>query len=501
VDSDPAILEFHGITKSFFGVPVLEELTLSVGGGRVLGLVGENGAGKSTLMNILGGIFPPDGGRMRLAGEPYAPADPTEAARLGVAFIHQELNLFPNLSVAENLCLPGFPRVSSLPWIDRTALRLRAVELLARVELEIPPETLVEDLSLGERQLLEVAKALGHRARLIIFDEPTTSLTAREAETLFAMIERLRADGISMVYISHNLGDVLRLCDDIAVLRDGELVGTGAARDHSIDDIVALMVGRRLEEIYPKRASVPSSEPVLEARGLSQRGVIEGIGFELHRGELLGIFGLMGSGRTELARILFGIDPCARGEVRIGGRALSPRTAGESVRRGIAYVPESRREEGLLMEAPADENIALVSLRRFTLGPTGLLSRRRLEAGVRSAGMLLGIKGAGGGRQAVKTLSGGNQQKVILARWLLERPSVFLLDEPTRGIDVGARHEIYRILDALAAEGAGILFISSEIEELLGMCDRILVMRRGEIVEEVSRDAFDRERILRAALG
>ena len=496
-----AILDFHGITKSFFGVPVLEDLTLSVGEGRVLGIVGENGAGKSTLMNILGGIFPPDGGRMRLSSEPYAPADPMEAARRGVAFIHQELNLFPNLSVAENLCLAGFPKVAALPWIDRRALRRRAEELLARVELEIPPETLVEDLSQGERQLLEVAKALGHRARLIIFDEPTTSLTAREAETLFAMIERLRADGISMIYISHNLGDVVRLCDDIAVLRDGELVGTGAARGYSVDALVALMVGRRIEEIYPKRTSAPSREPMLEARGLSQRGVIEGIGLELHRGELLGIFGLMGSGRTELARILFGIDPCARGEVRIGGRSLSPRTPGESVRRGIAYVPESRRDEGLLMEAPVDENIALVSLRRFTRALPGLLSRRRLEEGVRSAGMRLGIRGARGGRQAVKTLSGGNQQKVVLARWLLERPSVFLLDEPTRGIDVGARHEIYRILDGLAAEGAGILFISSEIEELLGMCDRILVMRRGEIVEEVRREAFERERILRAALG
>ena len=497
----PAILEFHGITKSFFGVPVLEALTLSVGEGRILGIVGENGAGKSTLMNILGGIFPPDGGGMRLAGEPYAPADPVEAARRGVAFIHQELNLFPNLSVAENLCLPGFPRVSTLPWIDRRALRRRAEELLARVELEVPPEMLVEDLSQGERQLLEVAKALGLRARLIIFDEPTTSLTAREAETLFAMIERLRADGISMIYISHNLGDVLRLCNDIAVLRDGELVATGSARDHSIDALVALMVGRRIEEIYPRRTSAPSREAVLEARGLSRPGVIEEIGFALHRGEVLGIFGLMGSGRTELARILFGIDQRSRGEVRVAGRALSPWTAGESVRRGIAYVPESRRDDGLLMEASPDDNIALVSLRRFTRALPGLLSRPRLDAGVRSAGALVGVKGASAGRQAVKTLSGGNQQKVILARWLLERPSVFILDEPTRGIDVGARHEIYRILDALAAEGAGILFISSEIEELLGMCDRILVMRRGEVVDAVAREAFDRERILRAALG
>lgn len=495
------ILEFRGISKSFFGVPVLRDLTLSLGARRMLGIVGENGAGKSTLMNVLGGVVPPDSGAMRLAGELYAPDGPMDAARRGVAFIHQELNLFTNLSIAENLFISGLPRLAGLPWIDRRALRRRARDLLGRVDLHVAPETLVEDLSQGERQLVEIAKALGLDARIIIFDEPTTSLTAREVERLFSMIERLRGRGISMIYISHNLGDVLRLCDDIAVLRDGELVRSGPASEHPPDLLVSLMVGRRIDEIYPRRTVPPGSMPVLQAKGLSQPGVVSGIDLDLHEGEVLGVFGLMGSGRTELARILFGLDPCERGEVRIGGEAVVRRSPGESLRRGLAFVTENRREEGLLMEAPVEDNIALAALREYAVPPFGILDRARMGAEARAAGDRVGIKAASRDRSAVKTLSGGNQQKVVLARWLLAEPRVFILDEPTRGIDVGAKHEIYRMLNELAAGGAGIFFISSEIEELLGMCDRIVVMRRGEIVAEVKRDAFDREGILKAALG
>jgi ribose transport system ATP-binding protein len=497
------ILEFEGISKSFFGIPVLRAITLRVAEGRLLGLIGENGAGKSTLMNLLGGVFPPDAGRMRVAGSDHAPRDPLEASRRGVAFIHQELNLFTNLTVEENISIAAFPcrRLAGIPFIDRRALRARAEALLAEVNLRARPDTPVAALSQGERQLVEIAKALGADARIIIFDEPTTSLTARETERLFAMIGRLRARGMSMVYISHILGDVKRLCDDIAVLRDGELVGGGPAGELDVDTMVSLMVGRRIEQLYPPRGAAPGDTPLLEARGLSEPGIIDGITFTLREGEVLGVFGLMGSGRTELARILFGLDRRAAGDVIAAGEPLLEAGPRGRIRRGLAFVTENRREEGLLLESSLEENIALVALPSFARSRARLVDRRALARAVGAASDRAGIRGTALDRQAARTLSGGNQQKVVLAKWLIENPRVLILDEPTRGIDVGAKHEIYKLINGLAAAGAGILFISSEIEELTGMCDRILVLARGESRGVFERRDFDRERILKAALG
>jgi ribose transport system ATP-binding protein len=495
------ILEFRDIGKSFFGVSVLRGVTLALRPGHVLGLVGENGAGKSTLMNVLGSVFPPDSGTMTLAGQPYAPGSPAEAGRRGIAFIHQELNLFPNLSIAENLFLPAFPRRRRpwLPWIDRRHTHARARELLEAVDLRRPPETPVEDLSPGERQLVEIARALTIEARVIIFDEPTTSLTAHEAGRLFALIRGMKARGIATIYISHVLGDVLRLCDDVAVLRDGQLVGSGPVGEFTADRMITLMVGRSLGQLFPERTAAPSQEVVLEARGLAQPGVVAGVSFALHRGEVLGVAGLMGSGRTELARILFGLDPCTGGEVLLGGVPLGRLPPRERIRRGLAFLTEDRRAEGLMMEASIAENIALASLPAFARRGTGLVDRRRADEAVAAAGRAAQLR-TPEARRAVKTLSGGNQQKVVLAKWLLTRPAVLILDEPTRGVDVGARHEIYRLIDRRAAEGAGVLMISSEIEELMGLCDRILVLSRGEIRAAFDRRAFDREAILRAAL-
>ncbi|QDV34720.1 sugar ABC transporter ATP-binding protein [Tautonia plasticadhaerens] len=493
----PPLLEVLGVCRSFFGVPVLREVDLAVGPGRILGLVGENGAGKSTLMNILGGVLPADSGRMRLGGEDYEPADPAEASRRGVAFIHQELNLFTNLSIAENLFLPCFPRLG--PLIDRRRAASLAREALEAVELRRRPGTLVEDLSPGERQLVEVARALTVEARLIILDEPTTSLTAPEADRLFALIRRLRARGIGMIYISHALEDVLRLCDDVAVLRDGRLVGSGPASGFAVDHLIALMVGRDLGQLFPGRTARPSDEVVLGVEGLSRSGVVEEIRFSLRRGEILGLAGLMGSGRTELARILFGLDPADRGEVRLLGRPLGRSSPRARIRRGLAMLTEDRRGEGLLMEAGVAENVALASLPRFSGWGGGLLDGRRIADAVDGVTRAVRLRAAGPG-QPVRTLSGGNQQKVVLARWLMSGPSALILDEPTRGVDVGARQEIYRLIGELAAGGAGVLMISPEIEELIGMCDRILVMSRGEISGEFPRGGFDREAILRAAL-
>lgn len=492
------ILVANGIEKSFFGVRVLHQIDIELRQGHILGLIGQNGAGKSTLMNILGGVIQADAGTIILAGVEHAPRTPGEATRSGIAFIHQELNLFTNLSIAENIFIDSFPRLRGLPFIHKSAMKAQVKKLLDAVDLHVSPDVLVEKLSPGERQLVEVAKALSIDAKVIIFDEPTTSLTARETERLFTLIERLREQGKSLIYISHILGDIRRLCDDIVVLRDGEVVGASRKEDLSIDQMIALMVGRNLDQLYPPREASPSDETVLEVKGLSQTGIIENIHFALHKREVLGLFGLMGSGRTELARILFGLDPFEEGEILVNGVRQTRFSPQESIKRGLAFVTENRREEGLLMDIPIAENLALVALPAFSRSRLQL-ERSRMYAEARQIGQSLSVKSNSIERQAVKSLSGGNQQKVVIGKWLMSKPSVFMLDEPTRGVDVGAKYEIYAIINELAAQNAGILLISSEIEELLGICDRILVMSNGEIQASFKHEEFDQEKILRAA--
>jgi ribose transport system ATP-binding protein len=496
----PPLLQFQGISRSFSGVPVLRDVSFVLASGHTLGLVGENGAGKSTLMNILAGNLPPGGGGIRFEGRPFAPRTPADAARHGIAFIHQELNLFANLSVAENIFLTAFPTAAGLPWINRSTLHARARELLAQVGLDLPPETPLERLSAGERQLVEIAKALGLDARLLILDEPTTSLSAREAEQLFALLGRLRNRGISMIYISHALGDVLRLCDDIVVLRDGEVVGTGPRAEFTFERMISLMVGRSLQQLFPRRAGQPGPEVVLEARQVTQAGMVRDVSFVLHRGEVLGLSGLMGAGRSELARILFGLDRCERGEIRLHGTSLPPGSTRQRIQRGLAFLTEDRREEGLCMEATIADNLALVALRQHASPRLGLLNLPSLRAAVGRIRAAVRLSGAARDAQPVRTLSGGNQQKVVLGKWLLAEPDVLILDEPTRGIDVGAKIEVYHLINELADRGAGVLFISSELEELTNLCDRILVISQGELRDEMEREEFDRERILRAAL-
>ncbi|MCX8157270.1 MAG: sugar ABC transporter ATP-binding protein [Verrucomicrobiae bacterium] len=492
----------ESISKSFGAARVLREVSFSVPPGQTVGLVGENGAGKSTLMNILGGNLRPDSGRMWWAGEPYAPRDARDAERRGIAFIHQELNLFPNLTVGENLFLTAFPRRGGLPLIHRQVLRKRALALLQEVGLDLPPETPVERLTMGERQLVEVARALGQEARLIIWDEPTTSLGAREAENLFALMGRLRARGLSMIFISHALEDVLRLCDAVVVLRDGEVVGGGPREQFDQQRLIHLMVGRQLNQLYPERpAFVPRPEelPLLEARHLSQPGVVHDISFRLHAGEVLGVAGLMGAGRTELARILFGLDSYQSGEILVRGHPLQRPSPRQCLRQRLAFVTENRREEGLCLEATVADNVALVALSRHAR--RGWINRAELQRAVQELCAAVRLPAPPPLSLPVGQLSGGNQQKVVLAKWLLSRPEILILDEPTRGIDVGAKYEIYQLIARLAEQGTGVLMISSEMEELLGMCDRLLVMARGEIQAELPRHAFQRERILAAALG
>jgi ribose transport system ATP-binding protein len=491
------ILTITGVGKSFFGVTVLSDVTLTLEPGRILGLVGQNGAGKSTLMNIIGGNVTADAGTMVLADVPYAPADAREAERRGIAFIHQELNLFANLTIAENIFIGDMPRGRGR-LIDRRALRDKTAALLKEVELDLSPDTPVGRLSPGERQLVEVTKALHLDASIIIFDEPTTSLTPRETARLFALIGRLKAAGKAVVYISHILADVEALADDIAVLRDGRLVGTGTRADFAIGKMINLMLGRDIDQLYPPHAPSSRETVLLEAKGLSLRGVVKDISFALREGEVVGLFGLMGSGRTELARILFGLDHFHRGELRIGGAAITKMTPRRAIAARMAFITENRREEGLMMNTAISENIALAALRKIA-GPFGTIDDRRLVAAATDVAAALQIKSGAIDRQPAKSLSGGNQQKVVIAKWLMAGPAIFLLDEPTRGVDVAAKYEIYSIVQKLAAGGSGILFISSEIEEVMAMADRILVMSQGEIVGEFARAGFDKEKILRVA--
>lgn len=508
------LLALTGIEKSFFAVKVLQGVSFTIPAGGIVGLVGENGAGKSTLMNILGGNLMADAGRLRFDGADYSPQSPQDAAHRGIAFIHQELNLFINLTVAENLFLTRFPRAAGSPFIRRAEVHRRATELLREVGLELSPQRLVESLSAGERQLVEIARALGIDARLIIFDEPTTSLSVREAERLFALIGRLRTRGIAMIYISHTLADVLRLCDELVVLRDGAVVGSGPANTFTTEGLVSLMVGRTMNQLFPERQqpdtrteSVPvRSErnrevPLLEVREVSQPGVVEKISFNLWRGEVLGLSGLMGAGRSELARIIFGLDPFTTGEVRLGDVTLEAPSPRSLIERGVAFLTENRRSEGLCLDASVADNISLAALPGYSRAPLRWLPVESLRAAVRGIRDVVKLDARTRDSQPVRTLSGGNQQKVVLGKWLLREPRMLILDEPTRGIDVGARFEIYRLILELADRGAGILMISSEMEELMGMCDRILVMRSGRLVDELPRMEFDRERILRAALG
>lgn len=494
----PVLLELKAIEKSFFGIPVLKGVSFQVGSGRTLGLAGENGAGKSTLMNILGGNLSADAGEMILNGSLFHPRSPEASERAGVAFIHQELNLFGNLSIAENLFLTQFPL--KFARINRRAMHERSAELLSQVGLQVSPDMLVAQLSAGERQLVEIARALNSDPQLLILDEPTTSLTSRETERLFAMLRSLKEQGLAMIYISHVLGDVQQLCDDIVILRDGQVAGSGPASEFNTQRMVSLMVGRDSDQQFPPRASRPTDEVLLKVEQVSQPGVIHDISFALHRGEVLGISGLMGSGRTELARILFGLDPVASGTIELEGSSLMGLSTRQRIQRGLALLTESRHDDGLCLQSSVQENLGLVAASRFAARPFGVLRMGALNAAVEQIRSAVKLTSTADLHRPVRILSGGNQQKVVLGKWLLNEPRVLILDEPTRGIDVGARFEIYTLIDQLASRGAGVLVISSELDELTGICDRILVISQGEIRDELNREAFDRQRILRGAL-
>lgn len=492
------VLELKDIRKSFSGVEVLHGLKFDLRQGEVLGLVGENGAGKSTLMNIIGGVLPMDSGNMELFGKPYAPRSPLVATENRIAFVHQELNLFTNLTVAENLFIDGFPR-KRFGAIDRNAIRTRARECLERFSLAVDPDARVEELPAGIRQMVEISKGLLKEARIMIFDEPTTSLSKREKEHLFKTIAGLKARGISIIYISHILEDVFRLCDRITVLRDGQIIDTRETSAFTENGLIQCMVGREMTKVFPTIDKDIRDTTLLEAENVRWAGQVNGVSLRLRAGEIVGLYGLMGAGRTELAKVLFGVEQMDEGRISLHGvphDRLNPETC---IRADAAFITEDRRHEGLLMAKPVDDNLSLVRMTRLT-NRLGVVDERERLAGNRKAVEDLRIRVADVRHQLVSNLSGGNQQKVVFGKWVMNEPRIFLLDEPTRGVDVGAKFEIYSIIIDLAKTGAAVLFISSEIEELIGTCDRILVMRDGRINGEVDRSEFDQEKILELAL-
>jgi ribose transport system ATP-binding protein len=497
-------LSVQRLVKSFFGVRVLHEVSFDAHAGRVLGLVGENGSGKSTTMNLICGILPADSGDLFLDGQKFTPASRRDSDAAGIAFIQQELTIFPNLTVAENLFLARpLLKVRGFPLLARRRMHQRALVLLEMVGLDVQPSAAAASLSMGERQLLEIARGLLSEARLLILDEPTSSLTAAEATRLFSIIAKLQRRGVAIIFISHDLNHVLQVCDDILVMRDGRVALQTAAAASSASDLVLAMIGRSLEAQFPSRAMIkqPSGPALLEVTGLSEPKVLRNIHLKVTHGEIVGIAGLMGSGRSELANALFGLERYAAGRVTLEGQTLPSGDVSSRLKAGMSFLTEDRRHEGLLLDATVSDNAALAALPSFASAHLGVVDRPALIEAIRILFYNLDLKSGDIGTTPVRTLSGGNQQKVILARWLLAKPKLFILDEPTRGIDVGAKQDIYRLFAQLAQGGMGILIISSELEELLGLCDRILVMRRGELTATFERAQFDREAIMRAAFG
>jgi ribose transport system ATP-binding protein len=489
------VLQMRGIRKVFPGVVALDGIDFDLHAGEVHVLLGENGAGKSTLMKILSGAYARDAGEIVLAGTPASIASPRDAQALGIATIYQELSLVPQLTVAENILLGHEPARAG--WIDRRALREAARRSLDDVGLDIDPDRRVDRLGIAEQQMVEVAKALFRRARVVVMDEPTSALTPREIDRLFGVIRRITAAGVAVVYISHRMRELAEIGSRVTVLRDGRGVGTFPLPDTPTDVLVRLMANRDVRDHFPRRRCA-AGEELLRVDGVSSRTGIAGVSLTVCRGEIVGLAGLLGAGRTELARIIVGADPASAGRIAVRGRDVTPKTPREAIAAGIGFLPEDRKRHGLVLTRSVCDNIGLPSLARWSRA--GIVSWRRERDVAQRWVTELRIKTPHVEERVVR-LSGGTQQKVVLARWLAAEATLLVMDEPTRGIDVGAKVEIYELMNRLSEAGAGILMISSELPEVLGMSDRIYVMRHGAIQAEFDAATATEERVLQAALG
>jgi ribose transport system ATP-binding protein len=492
--SEP-LLRMRGICKRFPGVLALQEAGLEVVPGEVHVLLGENGAGKSTLMKILCGQYSADAGEVTFAGETIRPSSPLDAEQLGLVMIHQELSLVPGLTVAENLFLGHEPTRGGL--ICSEVMRQGALDLLRKLRCEVDPGMAVSSLSVAEQQLVEIARALRQQARLLVMDEPTAALSDAEIEALFDVIRSLCHAGVPVIYISHRIKEIFTIGDRVTVMRDGRTVGTRVVGQTEVGELIRLMVGRTIAEQIPKR-EVAMGDPVLQVDGLSREGVLAPISLTLHAGEILGVAGLMGSGRTELARAVFGADPTDSGTVTVGGTTLPGRSPSAAIAAGLGFITEDRKQQGLILQCSVAENITLTSL--DDIARFGVLDLDAELEQARAMSEKLRIRTASLGQETIN-LSGGNQQKVILARWLAARCRVLLFDEPTRGIDVGAKAEIYELIGDLVEQGVAVVLISSEMPELLGLADRVAVMHEGTLQGILPRAEATQEGIMQLALG
>nr|WP_105511843.1 sugar ABC transporter ATP-binding protein [Paraburkholderia sp. BL21I4N1] len=491
------LLRLSHVTKRFPGVLALDGVSFDLRRGEVHAVCGENGAGKSTLMKIISGQYPPDEGTLLYKGSECHFTSSLDAQAAGIAIIHQELNLVPHLSVAENIFLAREPRRGI--FLDRARLRADAQRCLDRLGVDIAPGTLVRTLSVAQRQMVEIAKALSLDAEVLIMDEPTSSLTESETTQLFRIIHELKRAGVGVIYISHRLDEMTGIVDRVTVMRDGKYVSTDTFRETSINQIVARMVGRSLEDKFPPRTSVPTDEVLLSVDQLSRKNVFGPLSFALRRGEILGFAGLMGAGRTEVARAIFGADALDGGTVRLGADTLAIRSPIDAIRHGIAYLSEDRKANGLSVNMPVASNITLAHMdavsNRFgfiRFAEEAAVAQRYIDQlGIRTPGV----------RQIARNLSGGNQQKVVISKWLFRDSRVLFFDEPTRGIDVGAKYAIYELLDRLAAQGIGVVMISSELPEILGMTDRVAVFHEGELVTLLDTRQTSQEEIMHYASG
>jgi rhamnose transport system ATP-binding protein len=499
--SSPPVLALNKVSKSFGAVRALQDVTLELHAGEVHALAGENGAGKSTVVKTFAGVHPPDAGEILLDGTPAVFHGPADAQQAGVAVIYQEPTLFPDLSVAENIFMGRQPRArgrfTGIRRIDRRAMHAAAATLFQRLGVALDPQQPARGLSIADQQVVEIAKAISRDARVLIMDEPTAALTGQEVARLFAVTRALRDQGCAVLFISHRLEEIFELCRRVTTLRDGRWIATETVADLTADDLVRRMVGRELDVMYPERAAAPGAVALKVSR-LTREGAFTDVSFEVRRGEIVALAGLVGAGRSEVARAVFGVDRWDAGQVQVDGRTLPPASPTAAMSAGLALVPEDRRQQGLVMDLSIERNVSLTGLRTLRRGP--LISVRAERDRARDWALRLRLKYARLA-DAVGVLSGGNQQKVVLAKWLATDPTVLIVDEPTRGIDVGTKAEVHRLLSELAAGGLAVLMISSDLPEVLGMADRILVMYEGRLVAEIPREAAGEEKVMAAATG
>ena len=492
-----SFIQFRGITKTFGGVKALSDVTVGIDRGECHGLMGENGAGKSTLGKVLAGIHRPDRGDIFIDGKKYVFGSPADAMAAGVAMVHQELAFCPDLSVAENLSMGRYPRRAGF-LLDRGEMARRANELLRQIGVTLDVNQSMRYLSTAQEQLVQIASAVGTDPRILVFDEPTSSLSEPEAQHLFELIESLRVRGITMIYVSHRMPELFRLCDKISVLRDGQYVGTLGKAECTQDAVVRMMIGRSVAEFFPKHIAEQPGEIVLRVKNLSSPRKFRNVNFEIRAGEIVGFAGLVGAGRSEIAKAIFGLDPDATGAVEIDGKTLKPGSVKNSMRAGVALVPEDRKRQGCVLGMACRSNISmslLDRLRRFgvldfaqeKVVATDYFGRLRVKAASLEA--------------PVNSLSGGNQQKIVLAKWLARGGRLFIVDEPTRGVDIGAKTSIHELVDELAQQGLAVMLISSELPEVISLSTRIIVMRDGEMVGELTREEATQEAVLRLMAG